>query len=176
MTGGAHDDEAFRRLVESYQERVLRLAASILGPRHRSAAEDVAQEVFLRVFRGLPQFRGDASIGTWIYRIAWTVAVTAREQLGRTERQTALDEAMHVHSGDDPMATAIDSARRRAILEAMEELPHLYRSVLHLHYWLGEDVAGIAALLGAPAGTVKSYLHRGRERLKTLLKEKGTRW
>lgn len=176
MTGSAHDDEEFRRLVESYQDRVLRLAASILGPRHRSAAEDVAQEVFLRVYRGLPKFRGDASIGTWIYRIAWTVAVTARDQVARIDRQTALEDAAQVRSGDDPMATAMESARRRAIFEAMEELPHLYRSVLHLHYWLGEDVAAIAALLGAPAGTVKSYLHRGRERLRTQLEKRGSRW
>lgn len=165
------DPEAFRRFVETYSDRVFRLVASILGPWRDADAEDVVQDVFLRAWQRLHQFRGESSIGTWLYRIAWTQALnrkrTARVRLPHVPFESLAESP----SGEEEMTSVL---ARREVAAAVEELPDLYRTVLLLHYWTGCGVAEIGELLQAPDGTVKSYLSRARERLRVLL-EKGGR-
>ncbi len=73
----------------------------------------------------------------------------------------------------NPFQITIDAAQRSAIRRAMDRLPDLYRSALHLHYWMGMTVAEVGETLSVPEGTVKSYLHRARARLNTLLRQQG---
>jgi RNA polymerase sigma-70 factor (ECF subfamily) len=166
------DPEEFRRFVEAYSARVFRLVASILGPWRDAEAEDVVQEVFLRAWQRLDQFRGESSIGTWLYRIAWTQALnrkrTARLRLPHLPLETLAESP----SKEQEMTSVIE---RREVAAAVEELPDLYRSVLLLHYWMGCGVAEIGELLPAPEGTVKSYLSRGRDRLRAILEKGGRR-
>ena len=74
---------------------------------------------------------------------------------------------------DDPLAAAAKERTSSAVEECLAQLPDLYRSVLHQHYWLGMTVSEISAVLAAPEGTIKSYMHRARARLHKLLAEKG---
>ncbi|HWC65784.1 MAG TPA: RNA polymerase sigma factor [Thermoanaerobaculia bacterium] len=164
------DPEAFRRFVEAYSGRVFRLVASILGPWRDVDAEDVVQEVFLRAWQRLDQFRGESSIGTWLYRIAWTQALNRKRAARIRLPHVPLESLAETASGAEEMNSVL---ARREVAAAVEELPDLYRTVLLLHYWAGCGVAEIGELLQAPEGTVKSYLARGRERLRAALGKGG---
>ncbi len=167
------DPEIFRRLVEEYQNRVFRLVCSVLGPWADLDAEGVAQEVFLRVYRKLGQFRGEAEFGSWLFRVAYSTALnwrrTARIRLPH-ESDASLEQ---VASAIDPRAEMLRAADHRRVVIAIEALPEVYRTVLHLFYWQESTVAQIAEAIGAPEGTVKSYLSRARDRLRVLLANGG---
>lgn len=171
------DPEAFRGIVERYREKVFRLAVSILGPGGEAEAEEVAQDVFLVVHERLGGLRGIGALGSWIYRIAYREAID-RVSLARhrrphlpSDRALADREAPRV----DPFAGAAARQEAARLGRAMAELPDLYRSVLHLRYWLELDVREIAELLQAPEGTVKSYLYRARRSLRRRLDPEGLR-
>src|SRR5262245_8507582 len=161
--------ESFEDLVRRYQDRVFRLAVSILGVGREQDAEEVAQDAFLSAYRGLGGFRGDSTFSTWIYRITYNTALNRRKSLNARRHQVAPEYPAPV----TPLHQAIEGNRRAVLHHAMEELPDLYRTALHLHYWLGCPVEEIAEYFGAPAGTVKSYLHRGRAKLAAILAKKG---
>ena len=171
---GAPAVESFELLVRQYQERVFRLAVSILGAGHEQDAEEVAQDAFLRAFRAIAGFRGDAQFSTWIYRITYNTALNRRKSLHAQQRRIGggADREITPATGS-PLQEAIAGERRAALQQAMEALPDLYRTVLRLHYWLGCPVDEIAEYLDAPPGTVKSYLHRARTRLAAILAKKG---
>lgn len=172
--------KAFADLVRTEKDRVFRVALSVLGPGRAADAEDVAQEVFVRAHRALPSFRGESRVGTWLYRLAFNRAVDHRRRL-RRRAEAPLEEpgAERVEpaaagAGSDPYRAARGAEEARAVRRALARLPDRERAVLHLHYWLGHTVAEIGELLGLPAGTVKSHLHRGRERLRKELERHGT--
>jgi RNA polymerase sigma-70 factor (ECF subfamily) len=167
------DPELFRQLVERYQDRVFRLVASVLGPYSEADAEEVTQEVFLRVYRQLKGFRGDAKFGTWIYRVAYRRALD-RKQLARHRLPHSTEEALADVAGpDNPFEQAARSQQGERVAICMEALPDLYRTVLYLRYWMDCPVEEIAELIEAPAGTVKSYLARARQRVERELEKSG---
>jgi RNA polymerase sigma-70 factor (ECF subfamily) len=170
----AGDQDAFAELVRRYREPVFRLAASILGPGFSAEAEEVAQEVFLRVHHALASFRGEAKFSSWIYRIAFNQAVNlkarVRYRAPHLSEETLADRAS---SQANPLDRLQDARRDQALAECIRELPEVYQSALHLHYWMGTSVAEIALLIAVPENTVKSYLHRSRRLLHEMLKERG---
>lgn len=172
--------EAFADLVRSEKERVFRVALSVLGPGRAADAEDVAQEVFVRAHRALPSFRGESRLGTWLYRVAFNRAVDHRRRL-RRRAEAPLEESgaetvvqPDGGAGSDPYRASRRAEEARAVRGALGRLSDEQRAALHLHYWLGHTMAEIGELLGLPAGTVKSHLHRGRERLRKELERHGT--
>jgi RNA polymerase sigma factor (sigma-70 family) len=161
------DGTLFRDLVERHQSKVFRLVAAILGPFSDLGAEDVTQEIFLRVHERLGQFRGSAKFATWLHRIAWNEAVDFRSTSRFRMPHVDLDRLGGFESSAE---SAVDQRERRErIAAAMESLPDLYRTVLYLYYWDEASVEEIGELIGAPRGTVRSYLHRARERVGKLL-------
>jgi RNA polymerase sigma-70 factor, ECF subfamily len=167
------DPTLFRELVERHQTRVFRLVAAILGPFSDLGAEDVTQEVFLRVHDRLGQFRGSARFSTWLHRIAWNEAIDFRSTARFRMPHVAIDVLVPTAA---PAGLDLDERQRRErIAAAMESLPDLYRTVLYLYYWDEASVEEIAELIGAPQGTVRSYLHRGRERVGKLLEREEMR-
>jgi len=168
------DQEAFAELVLRYREPVFRLAVSILGPGFAAEAEEVAQEVFLRVHHALASFRGQAHFSSWIYRIAFNQAVNLKTRV--RYRAPHLSEQVLAQT-PSPLGHPLDrleAARRdQALTECIRELPEVYQSALRLHYWMGASVAEIASLIGVPENTAKSYLHRARHLLHEMLREKG---
>ena len=170
----AGDQSAFAELVRRYRTQVFRLAASILGQGFAHEAEDVAQEVMVRVYHALKTFRGESSFGSWIYRITFNHALNFKARM-RYRAPHVGDEALAVlPSGErGPDAELHAAERRRAVMACTAELPDVYQSALRLHYWLGSSMAEIATLLDVSENTVKSYLHRARGLLRTMLAERG---
>lgn len=169
----ARDPADFRELVDRHAPLVLRLVSSILGPFRDTDAEECAQDVFVRVHERLAQFRGDSKFATWLYRVAYSVAVN-RAKLARFRMPHVDVDSLHaLTSGDDQHRDAVAAERASMLAEAVESLPDLYRTVVYLHYWQEQPVDEIATLLAAPANTIKSYLFRARERIARALAEKG---
>jgi RNA polymerase sigma-70 factor (ECF subfamily) len=168
------DDAAFAELVRRYRGPVFRLAVSILGQEFAPDAEDVTQEVMLRVHHSLRSFRGEARFGSWIYRIAFNQALNVKARV-RYRAPHLTDDALA--TAPSPDRGAFDrlqaQRRRRAVLACVNELPEVYQSALRLHYWLGASMSEIAVMLDAPENTVKSYLHRARRLLSVMLGERG---
>lgn len=155
------DPRHFRLLVERYQVWVFRLVASLLGPHADLDAQEVTQEIFLRVSQRLETFNGQARFSTWLYRLAYNRTLEhrrrARLRLPHISAKT-LDQLPA-----DAEQTHVDEERQRLLACLLEELPDLYRMVINMYYWLECPVEEIAESLCVPAGTVKSYLSRARQ-------------
>jgi RNA polymerase sigma-70 factor, ECF subfamily len=168
------DQQAFTELVHRYSTPVFRLAVSILGQGFAAEAEDVTQEVFVKVHHAIASFRGDAEFSSWIYRVAFNHAVNLKSR-ARYRRPHVDDTVLSQAVASEPGPySRLETARRdEALSECMQTLPEVYQSALRLYYWLGASVAEVAALLDVPENTAKSYLHRARQLLHDMLKEKG---
>ena len=168
------DEDAFAELFHRHSGPVFRLALSILGQGFAAEAEDVAQEVFVKVHHALASFRGEAEFGSWIYRITFNQAVNlkARARYRRPHLDdTVLSQAVSAEPGPHSL---LETARRdQSLLECIQTLPEVYQSALRLYYWMGASVAAVGTLLDVPENTAKSYLHRARQLLDGMLKEKG---
>jgi RNA polymerase sigma-70 factor (ECF subfamily) len=183
----ARDERAFNELVELYGDRVYRLMLRMLA--RTDEAEDMAQEVFVQVFKAIHQFRGDARLGTWIYRVAVNLCKNRSKYLSRRysnaedeieplAERAALTQAKGVTSGElsgpDQMVEGleVEAIVRRCILELDADFREILvlRDVEDLSY---EEIGEITSL---PEGTVKSRLHRARgmlkEKVERLLGEK----
>lgn len=168
------DQDAFAELFRRHCDPVFQLALSVLGRGFAAEAEDVAQEVFLKAHHGLALFRGEAEFGSWIYRITFNRAVNLKARA--RYRRPHLDEAALSHSvtaDPGPHAQVETAQRDQALEDCIRTLPEVYQSALRLYYWLGASVAEVAALLDVPENTAKSYLHRARQLLDGMLKERG---
>ena len=170
------DEAHFKALVERHRGPVFRLVLSILGAGHHGAAEELTQDVFLTVYRKLGQFRGEAKFSSWLYRIAYNQAVDYRSR-ARFRAPHYGEEVLEMTPSDrpqdNPFTTASEGRTASVVKDCLAQLPHLYRSVLHLHYWMGMTVPEISETLSAPEGTVKSYMHRARSKLHKLLARRG---
>ena len=167
------DPDLFRVLVERHQERVFRLVASILGPFADLDAEEVTQEVFVRVHERLGGFRGESRFSTWLHRLAYNRTIERRRRARLRVEHVPCEELEAEATATGPHEAALESERTRAVARLLEELPDLYRSVVHMHYWMDQSIDAIAETLGVPAGTVKSYLARARARLRERAKTRG---
>jgi RNA polymerase sigma-70 factor, ECF subfamily len=170
----AGDEQAFAELFRRHGDAAFRLALSILGQGFAAEAQDVVQEVFLKVHHALASFRGEAEVGSWIYRITFNQAVNLKARA--RYRRPHLDEAALSQTAmaePGPHAQLETAQRDLALAECIQTLPDVYQSALRLYYWLGASVAEIAALLDLPENTAKSYLHRARQLLGGMLKERG---
>ncbi|HEY6477931.1 MAG TPA: sigma-70 family RNA polymerase sigma factor [Polyangia bacterium] len=161
-------------LYHRYKRRVYGLALRIVGP---IDAEEVAQEAFIRIFRGLPKFRGDAALSTWIYRLAVNAALSHRTRragarlptLANDDGQT--DKAIEAHPAEEPARG--DAVLRARLERALVRLPTGYRTVLVLHDVEGLEHEEIASILRCHVGTSKSQLHKARARLREILAAEG---
>jgi len=170
----AVDEAAFAELVRRYRSLVFRLAVSILGQEFVPEAEDVAQDVMVRMHGALASFRGEAKFGSWIYRIAFNHALNVKARV-RYRAPHVSDDLLATRASADrgPEEQLQHDRRTRAVHDCIAELPEVYQSALRLHYWLGTSVSDIAAMLDAPENTVKSYLHRARQLLHAMLAQRG---
>jgi RNA polymerase sigma-70 factor (ECF subfamily) len=157
----AGDEDAFRGLVEHYKDLVFALIARTV--QDRSRAEDLAQEVFLRIHRGLPYFRGEARLSTWIYRIVANVCV---QDHGRARTAVSLDDATSPSAADRQYG---DFELRDRLEKAIARLPPHYRLVIAAHYLEGVQYEDLAEALQVPLGTVKTQLYRAKQQLRRLL-------
>lgn len=161
------DEGAFQDLVNRYKDLVFALIARTTPDRSR--AEDLAQDVFLRVHRGLPFFRGEARLSTWIYRIVANVCV--QEQQGRQPATDSLDDGRT--DTRQAMATRdrqfSDLELRDRLEKAIARLPANYRLLIAAHYLQGVQYEDLAEAMQLPLGTLKAQLHRAKRQLRRLL-------
>ena len=170
------DDQACTRLVTDHQRMVFQLALHLLGDPQE--AQDLTQEVFLKVFRTLPQFRGQSTLRTWIYRIVVNQASNRQRWWRRRKKsqQVALDEHAAMH-GELPevrnfaMPDRVLQQREVAgrVWQALDALPFDQRAVIVLREIDGLSYEEIATSLNVAVGTVKSRLARARESLRLAL-------
>lgn len=163
--------EDFANLVELHQDMVFRTLARLTG--EREGLEDLAQEVFLRLFRALPHFQGRARLSTFLYRIIVNVVNDewSRRQVAR--RMDPIDEETQVlvDSNPGPDELLEQSLFRDALEESLAQMKLRDRAILILYYQEGRNYGEITEILDLPMGTVKARLHRARERLKDTMKE-----
>ena len=162
-----NDPGSREALYHRFKRRVFALASRIAGP---NEAEEVAQEAFIRIFRGVGRFRGDSALSTWIYRLAVNAALShrARRAPPTESLDTRVVEAVLVGEPDDG-----DSALRTRLERGLRALPTGYRTAIVLHDIEGLEHEEIAAVLGCHVGTSKSQLHKARARLREILAEDG---
>ncbi|MDH7493309.1 MAG: RNA polymerase sigma factor [Candidatus Saccharicenans sp.] len=169
------DQAAFSQLVERYQKKVFRLVCSVLGPFSEASAEEVCQEVFIKLFKKVRLFSSRSNFSTWLYRLAYNTALDWRRQ---NRLRLSLTSSFESGTGEpedstpNPMEVLLGEERRLMVLQAIEELPEIYRTITYLHYWLEAPLEEVAGQLGLPEGTVKSYLFRSREILRKSLEKK----
>jgi RNA polymerase sigma-70 factor (ECF subfamily) len=160
--------EAFELAISTYGDRMLALAISILGD--RAEAEDAVQDVMIRIWRALPQFRGDAAISTWIYSITRNRCLTVLKQ--RRGEPISLDDP---ESREAAANVAAVPPRATDLWSLLQALPIQYRQVLTLFYAEEKSYEEIARVLDMRLGTVKTHIHRGRKLLAQLYGEGGTK-
>lgn len=164
-------DAAFRELVDRYKNLVYGVILRTVAD--RSLVDDLAQEVFLRVHRGLPAFRGESSLSTWLFRITRNVCAEVRDQRQFLRSLDAVDDHQRplVTFGTADRAFA-DLELRDRLDKALAELPPAARFLVSAHYLGGQKYEDLAQALDLPIGTVKTHLHRAKQRLRALLERK----
>ncbi|MCX7233880.1 MAG: RNA polymerase sigma factor RpoE [Burkholderiales bacterium] len=185
------DPRAFELLVIKYQRRIQRLIGRMV--RETDLIDDIAQETFIKAYRGLPQFRGDAQFYTWLYRIAVN---TAKKFLLEFKRQPSLSDkffgpaddsdetfwlAVEPSSDETPETLLAAKELAQAVNAGLQALPDDLQQALSLREIEGLSYEEIAMLMDCPLGTVRSRIFRAREiistRLKPMLnKQTGKRW
>jgi RNA polymerase sigma-70 factor (ECF subfamily) len=170
---GSREEAAFRAIMGRYNARLYRIARSIL--RNDAEAEDVVQETYVRAFTHLHTFRGEASFGTWLTRIAMNEALGRRRRSTAREETTGLtvreeeDAPSESARSDDPERTMAQREIRRLVEAAIEGLPERYRLVLVARVIEGMSVEETAGLLAVSGEAVKVQLHRARSLLRAEL-------
>ena len=172
---------AFDKLVDKYSGRAYQIAYGILG--NRQDAEEVAQDVFIRIHRALPKFRGESEFTTWMYRIAMNLARNKYRWNKSRGSQRNLSIDAPLDGTDDPEAkrldviegrlspdeeVSLDELEKRA-LEELDKLPELYRQALMLRNIDELSYEQISDLLGCKLGTIKSRIARARDELRKRL-------
>jgi RNA polymerase sigma-70 factor, ECF subfamily len=159
------DVAAFEAIVRRWQGPLVNMAYRFCHDRGR--AEDMAQDAFLRAYRGLAQWRGDAAFSTWLFALA---ANLYRTELRRIPAQSVPLESVAEPRDPRPVdGGREDLDRDRAVRRAMETLPAKYREALTLYYFHEMDVRAAAESLKISDGTLKARLSRGREMLRSKL-------
>ena len=178
----AGDADAFEAIVARYSDRAFRLAWRLAG--NEQDAQDVLQDAFLQVYRHLPEFRGDARFGTWLYRIVTNAALMLRRTKARRPAEPLDDylptfDAAGAHCGTPEqlqVAARVDELIDRQTLAdrartAVDRLPDLYRDAFVLRDLEEMPTADVADLLGVDPATVRQRVHRARLMLRGFLTE-----
>ncbi len=159
------DPRAFEEIVRSHADATYRIAAAMIGASH---AEDVVQETFLRVHRGLPRFRGESRLRTWIYRIATNVSLTRRGRMAARPAEP-LGDADPVSTAPGPDAESVTEERKALLRRALDQLPEHQRAVVILRVIEGLSFEETARILGIRRPTAESRMARAKDRLRQIL-------
>lgn len=169
--------EAYGRLVDKYSARIINLGYAMIGDRHQ--AEDVAQDAFVRAFKGLPRFERKSKFSSWLYQIALNLCKDYLKAKSRHAR-SADDEqlaAMNGKTQEQAPRVLLQSELSEKMREAIQKLPYLYREAFVLRHLQGMDYGDVAAITEVPADTVRVRAYRAREMLrKTLSPNVDTFW
>jgi len=157
--------EALELILDAYRVKVFHLACALLND--RADAEEAAQESFLRIWKGLPGFRGQSSLSTWIYAVTRNTCLSYRQTRRRPVSLPLDDEPVRAaveawHAARQPRESRFD------LLRLLPQVAENHRQVLTLYYLEGKSYEEVAEMLSLPMGTVKTWLNRGRKELAVL--------
>ena len=163
--------EAYGVLVKKYSARIVNLAFMMTGDRHE--AEDIAQEAFVRAYKGLPRFQRKARFSSWLYQIALNLS---KDRLkARSRHAKTADDEQFARMDGDPRAEAsrrlVEGELSEKMRDAVNGLPWLYRESFVLRHLQGLDYAEVAAITRVPADTVRVRAYRAREMLRQALEK-----
>ena len=176
------DTSRFDRMYAENADRMYRFAQRLCG--EAEDARDLVQETFLNAYRGLPDFRGEAQLSTWLYRIASRVCLAMRRRRkGEPERELSLEEFIPTSDGElrlqipadglSPEQALENKQLRRALRQAIQKLPAKYRVVLVLRDMEELSAKEVGAVVGINERAVKSRLHRARLFVRRELSARG---
>lgn len=176
LTSSVSLDLSFEQVVRDHQAMVFRTIYRLTGSREN--LEDLAQEVFLRLYRALPNFRGESLVTTYLYRITVNVAQNEWKRCKRQERPL-ISISEETHAWEDRLEHPAQNAEQqmeerefRLLLEQqLQELSSVERTVLVLYHQEERSYEQIAVALNMPIGTIRTHLHRGRKKLRERLQE-----
>ena len=158
--------QAFERLLELYEVKVFRMAVMFL--KNAGRAEEVAQDIFLKLWQALPAYDGRAAPSTWLYTIARNTCLSA-------VRSDSRRKARPLDSIAEAAATGVEAGRdvlnRIDLEQCLERLPQIQREVITLFYLQEKSIDEVARMLDLAQGTVKSHLYRARLALAAMIKE-----
>lgn len=173
------DRKAFADLVDRYKVIVFNLVDRMIFD--KAIVEDLAQEVFIRVYQGLPGFRGESRLSTWIYRIAYNVCAAELDRARHRVDFISIDEGEDEErprldlrdAGQDPETLFSRIDFRWTIQRLLDRLPPRYKAILTLFYLEEMSYEEIGEIMGLPMGTVKTHLHRAKQALRDMIVEEG---
>lgn len=176
------DQRAFKLLVERYQRKVYGVALGML--KDKEEARDVAQEAFIKVYKYLAYFKGDASFYTWLYRITVNICIDVKRKRGGAKSEhVEFDEAIDMDTseanlgalgtrlGTNPQKSALRRELAEKIEEALAQVPEKHRAILLLRELEGMSYEDLARTLEVPKGTVMSRLFHARMKVQKILSE-----
>lgn len=175
-------ETAFRHLVEENQKRIYNLAYRMMG--NHEDAQDVAQEAFFKAWSALPNFKGDSSFSTWLYRLASNTAIDHIRKKKRQQEYSLTTDFPEDEEGTEwqvpdenpsPESSLLHKELGEVIGEGLGKLPEHYRLVLTMRELGGMSYQEIATTLDSDLGTVKSRIARGRTQLREFLIKKEIR-
>lgn len=152
---------AFELLLDRYQEKVFYLVYSIL--KEAARAEEVTQDIFLKMWKVLPDYDGRASLSTWLYTITRNTSLSAL-------RAESYRKTLPIEDHEPPAANWEAGMQQVEIKQLLQRLPEVQQQVITLFYLQDRSVEDVALMLDLPEGTVKSHLHRARRALATLVR------
>jgi RNA polymerase sigma-70 factor (ECF subfamily) len=156
------DTAAFENIVRRWQGALINLAFRFC--RDPQIAEELAQDAFLRIYRQLPNFRGEAAFSTWVFAVSLNIY---RSALRRKRLPIeSIDTLAELAGGQLPHLQMERQEREDLIRRAVAALPSRYRDAVIIFYFREMNLAETASILGVPQGTAKAWLHRGRELLR----------
>ena len=169
------DEDAFAQLVGLHEKKVYGLALRMCG--NPEDAADAAQEAFLAAWKGLPRFRGEAGLSTWLYRLTSNAAIDHLRRVKRQRGEVSLDGGGPgldaVDDAPSPQAQAEETELREAVAEGLSMLSEDHRQALLLRELRGLSYEEIASELRVDLGTVKSRISRARGSLRKILVKNG---
>jgi RNA polymerase sigma-70 factor, ECF subfamily len=176
------DQRAFKLLVERYQRKIFSVALGMV--KDREEARDVSQEAFVKVYKYIEHFKGDASFYTWLYRITVNICIDVlRRRGGGKNEHVEFDETVQMDSaeanigalgsrlGTNPQKSALRKELAAKIQEALEQVPEKHRAILLLREIEGMSYEDLSRTLEIPKGTVMSRLFHARAKVQKILSE-----
>jgi RNA polymerase sigma-70 factor (ECF subfamily) len=162
----AGDERAFRKVLESHYTLIYSVVRGVAG--QHGETDDIVQEVFIKIFRALGDFRGDSRLSTWIYRIARNEALNAIER--RRPQVIPIDDCEELPaSGESPETSYRQRVSRERLERLMDRLEEKQRVAIELRYIGDKSYEEIAEIMGIPLGTVKTYIYRAKLSLKRMM-------
>ena len=155
--------EALERLLNGYEAKVFRMALAFLKDTGR--AEEITQEIFLKLCQALPNYDGRAAPGTWLYTIARNTCMSAL-------RSDSYRKTLPLDGINEPAASGPGAITDMELAQCVDRLPEIQRTVITLFYLQEKSIDDVARMLGIPEGTAKSHLHRARVSLGEMMRDR----